>query len=223
MSLQDVIPKFTVSDGGTAAGSGLPGGGFVDLGGELAEELEAEDHPTEAKREDTLVDAVLREFQRGVREQIGDTDYETHYNLGVAYKDMELMDEAIEEFRLASRGMERALECADLLGQCYLVKGKPEEAIRYLRVGLEVPGHPREAYHGIRYTLSLAYDTQGEVESALEQLEVVQGEDPRFRDVATRVQLLRARLVKQPQPGQKAAPSPAPPPPAKSKKKISYI
>ncbi len=224
VSLQDVIPKFTVSDGGTAAGSGLPGGGFVDLGGELAEELEAEDHPTEAKREDTLVDAVLREFQRGVREQIGDTDYETHYNLGVAYKDMELMDEAIEEFRLASRGMERALECADLLGQCYLVKGKPEEAIRYLRVGLEVPGHPREAYHGIRYTLSLAYDTQGEVERALEQLEVVQGEDPRFRDVATRVQLLRARLVKQPQPGQKAAPSPAPPPPpAKSKKKISYI
>ncbi len=222
VSLQDVIPKFTVTEGGTAAGSGLPGGGFVDLGAELAEELEAEDHPAEPKREDTLVNGVLREFQRGVREQIGDGDHETHYNLGVAYKDMELLDEAIEEFRLASRGIARGLECADLLGQCYLAKGKPDEAVRCLRAGLEIPGHPREAYHGLRYTLALVHDTQGEVERALEQLEVVQGEDPRFRDVATRVPLLRARLVKRPQAGQEVAPPPAPPP-TKSKKRISFI
>ncbi|MBI4536987.1 MAG: tetratricopeptide repeat protein [candidate division NC10 bacterium] len=219
VSLQDVIPKFTVTDSRTSAGSGLPGGAFVDLGAELTEELAAEEQTTKAKREAGLVDGVLREFQRGVREQIGDADFETHYNLGVAYKDMELFDEAIEEFRLASRGVERAVECAELLGQCFLAKGQPEEAIRHLRAGLEVVGRPREAYHGLRYTLSLAYDTHGEVEQALEQLEVVQGEDPRFRDVAARAQLLRARLVKRPQ----ATPQATRAPGAKSKKKISFI
>lgn len=222
VSLQDVIPKFTVTDSRAAAGSGIPGGDFVNLGAELAEELETEDRTAGAKRDDALVEGVLREFQRGVREQIADTDFETHYNLGVAYKDMDLFDEAIEEFRLASRGGTRALECAELLGQCYLAKGQPEEAIRQLGAGLEVPGHPREAYHSLRYTLALAYDKQGEVERALEQLERVQGEDPRFRDVATRVQLLRARLVKRPQTGPEAAKPPAPPA-AKAKKKISFI
>lgn len=221
VSLQDVIPTFTIAEDLPTSGTGIPGS-FVDLGAELAEELEQEDRSEE--QESPLVEGLLREFKRGVREQVDDKDYETHYNLGVAYKDMELYDEAIEELRLASRGVQRALECAELLGRCFLAKGEVEEAVRHLRGGLEVGGHPREAYHGLRYTLAQAYETAGETERALEQLEVIQAEDPHFRDVTARLQGFQAGRLPRAEGAPPAPPAaPAPAPKGRGKKKISFI
>ena len=168
---------------------------------------------------------LVREFQKGVREQLDEKDYETHYNLGIAYKEMELYDEAIQEFRLAGRDPERALTCANLLGLCFLAKGEPETAIRELRAGLEIRGHPRTAYHGLRYDLGAAYETQGDLERALESFEVLQAEDARFRDVALRVRDLRDRLRQVRAASVPAAPVKTGPPPkrAREKQKIAFI
>jgi tetratricopeptide (TPR) repeat protein len=199
--------------------------GFVNLGAELKEELAAEERAASAGAGAPLVEDLLREFQKGVREHLDEKDFETHYNLGIAYKEMELHDEAIQEFRLAARDPARALACADLLGLCYLAKGDPAAAIREFRAGLEVRGHPRESYYGLRYDLGVAYETHGDLERALESFEGLQADDERFRDVSARVQDLRERL-RRPQVASVPASPVHPGEPAKrakDKKKISFI
>jgi tetratricopeptide (TPR) repeat protein len=211
-SLQELVPKFTVTDAPTE----LATEDFVNLGAELEEEMAVEDQLTTAQGSGPLMDGLLKEFQKGVREQLDEKDYETHYNLGIAYKEMELYDEAIEEFRLTAREPKRALESADLAALCHLAKGQPDQAIQDLQAGLLIGGHPPDAYHSLRYDLGTAYEKIGDLGRALEQFEILQSEGARFRDIQTRVQTLRGRVVKPPSP--KKADETAP-----RKKKISFI
>lgn len=208
----EASPQFTV----TSEPTGGLQGEFVDLGAELDQELDKGEDAHATPASGPVVDGLLRELQKGVREHLDEKDYETHYNLGIAYKEMELYDEAIQEFRLTAREPKRALECADLVGLCYLAKGQPEQAIQDLQSGLAVQGHPPDAYHAVRYDLGAAYEAAGDLPRALEQFEILHAEGARFLDVQTRIEALRARL-----PG---PPAPAPPDAKpRRKKKISFI
>ncbi len=211
-SLQEIVPKFTVTD----APTGLAEADFVNLGAELEEELAVEDQFATSRNGGALVDGLLKEFQKGVREQLDEKDYEMHYNLGIAYKEMELYDEAIEEFRLTAREPKRALECADLVGLCYLAKGQPEQAIQGMQAGLEIGGHPPGAYHSLRYDLGTAYEKLGDLGTALEQFEILQSEGAHFRDIQARIEALRGRVGKTPRPKKADETTPR-------KKKISFI
>ena len=223
LPLEPVTPKFSVMRGGGEAEAG----GFVNLGAELQEELAAEEQTatTAMGVEPPRVEDLLKEFQKGVREQLDEKDYETHYNLGIAYKEMDLHDEAIQEFRLAARDQNRTVACASLLGHCFLAKGDTEAAVREFQAGLEVKGHPRESYHSLRYDLGVAYEAQGDLARALESFEALEAENARFRDVSARVQALRGRVPPQPAPPKPAVSERASEPPrrAKEKKKISFI
>ena len=219
LPLDQVVPKFSVLDSERRPGDG----GFVNLGAELEEELAAEDGGTAGAPGGPLVEDLLKEFQKGVREHLDEKDFETHYNLGIAYKEMQLYDEAIEAFRLAGKDPGRTLTCANLMGLCFLAKGETEAAIRELRAGLDIRGHPREAYQALRFDLGAAYDTHGDLERALEVFESLMAENERFRDVRSRVKGLRERVQQQRAAGAVPVEAQAPPPPAKSKKKISFI
>ena len=213
-------PKFSVRQGRGEAGVD----GFVNLGAELEEELAAEDQGGAAGGGTPLVEDLLREFQKGVREQLDEKDFETHYNLGIAYREMELYDEAIQEFRLAARDPGRTLACAGLLGLCYVAKRDAGAAIREFRAGLDVRGHPSESYYGLRYDLGVAYETNGDLERALETFEALQADDERFRDVSVRVQELRERLKTSQVASLPASPVPTGKPAKPTKqKKISFI
>ena len=213
-------PKFSVIQGGGEAGAD----GYINLGAELQEELAAEEQEVSSEPGAPPVEDLLRQFQQGVREHLDEKDFETHYNLGIAYKEMELYDEAIQEFRLTARDPGRTLACADLLGLCYLAKNDPTEAIREFRIGLEVRGHPPESYYDIRYDLAVAHETSGDWERALELFEALQADDEQFRDVSARVKQLRERL---PRPQVTSAPSSPIPSAEPSKgargKRISFI
>jgi tetratricopeptide (TPR) repeat protein len=189
--------------------------GFVNLGAELNEEFLADEAGISLPGGGPLVDGLLAEGQEAVGEQLDEQDYETHYNLGIAYKEMELYDEAIQEFRLIAQEPKRALECADLVGLCFLAKGQPEQSIRDLEAGLEIEGHAPEAYHSLRYDLGTALEAVGDLPRALEQFERLESDSGRFRDVAARVQALRARIP--------PAQAPATQRQAARKKKISFI
>jgi tetratricopeptide (TPR) repeat protein len=210
-ALAQVAPAFTVMD---VPPEEAPAG-FVNLGAELNEEFLADEAGVSLPGDGPLVDELLAEGQKAVGEQLDEQDYETHYNLGIAYKEMELYDEAIQEFRLIAQEPKRALECADLVGLCFLAKGQPEQGIRDLEAGLAIEGHAPEAYHSLRYDLGTALEAVGDLPRALEQLERLKAESGRFRDVAARVQALRARIP--------PAQAPAAQRPAARKKKISFI
>ncbi|MFQ5988529.1 MAG: tetratricopeptide repeat protein [Candidatus Methylomirabilales bacterium] len=170
-----------------------PQEGFVDLAGELNAELTRDEAASTADIEPEVKD-LLHQFQEGVREQIEVTDYETHYHLAIAYKDLGLYDEAIDELRLASSDAAYRVRCASPLGLCYLAKEEPERAVEELHKGLDATQNGTEERWGLLYDLATAYEAVGDTQKALEALQTIHGESPKFRDIRARVRDLRGRL-----------------------------
>jgi len=137
---------------------------------------------------------IFREFQKGVDKQLGKEDYETRYNLGIAYKEMGLVDEAIAEFQLAAKDEARLLECASMLGMCFVEKGMPKLAVKWFEKGLSAPGRTDDEYKGIRYDLGDALEQSDAFDEGLAYFEEVYGQDASFRDVAERIERLREKI-----------------------------
>ena len=138
------------------------------------------------------LEEIFREFKKGVEQQLSAEDYETHYNLGIAYKEMGLVDEAIGEFQLASKDPERAVECCSMLGHCFLEKGMPQLAINWFRKGLETPAIGEFATAGMLYDLGRVYQDTGDMDSAYKSFQEVYGLNANYRDVVQRVRELDA-------------------------------
>jgi tetratricopeptide (TPR) repeat protein len=178
-------------------GVGGDGEGF-DLASELGDLFGAQpavaEEPASVGAGTDLGDAsladIFREFQKGVDKQLGKEDYETRYNLGIAYKEMGLVDEAIAEFQLAAKDEARLLECASMLGICFLEKGMPKLAVKWFEKGLQAPGRSDEEYQGLRYDLASALEQAGENGRALALFTELYGQDALFRDVADKVRQL---------------------------------
>jgi tetratricopeptide (TPR) repeat protein len=126
-------------------------------------------------------------------------DYETHYNMATAYKEMDLLDEAIREFQTAAGltgaadGTPRYLQCCNMLGHCFLQKGIPRAAALWFKKGLESPGRTPEEYTALQYELGSAYEQMGDLTRAVEVFTEVYGVDVSYRDIAAKLEDLQAR------------------------------
>lgn len=168
---------------------------FFDLAAELEKELAEDELVAEAtgvgKGGEVSIEELFREFQRGVAEQIQEQDYDTHFNLGLAYREMGLLDEAIGEFQLALRSTELFVESASMIGACYMEKGLPEQASEWYARGLTAPRLGPESVLGLRYELGRAQEAAGRTAEALGSFTEVLAVNPAFRDVVARVSRLR--------------------------------
>lgn len=133
------------------------------------------------------VDELFSAFREGVEKQVKGDDYDTHYNLGIAYKEMMLIDPAIEEFKIAMGDPERTLECCSMLSICEQARGDLDRAVDWLNQGIEAPGFPPEDSIGLRYDLAEILLQQGHQALALETFRKVYDLDPDYRDVAARL------------------------------------
>jgi len=167
--------------------------GFFDLAAELRDEMGSDiitPTASQSSFEDNNLDAIFQEFRRGVNEQLDSEDYETHYNLGIAYKEMGMIDEALTEFLEASNDKSRALECASMIGLCHLEKGEYKKAIEHFRKGLEIKGRDKEEYFGLKYDMATAYELSGDTASAFAAIDEIFRENQEFREVKKRHQRL---------------------------------
>jgi len=178
------------------------GDDFFDLAAELRDDMEVEiakpvgdSTEKESVFGDAGLDSAFQEFKKGIEEQIGSEDYETHYNLGIAYKEMGMLDDALAEFNEASRDPSRGLDCASMLGLCHIEKGEYATAIEHFKKGLRVAGRTREEYLGIKYDMATAFELKGDVASAQSLVSDVYNEDRSFRDVKKRLQRLNKKVV----------------------------
>ena len=146
---------------------------------------------------DNLVDLeeIIDEFKAGVSNSISGEDHESHYDLGMAYMEMGLYDEAIGEFQIASRGGPMELKCLEMIALCYLEKNEPASAARELDRALELPGHGPEETISIRYNLGVSNERLGNLDRALQHYEEVYLLNVDFLKVATKVRELKARLA----------------------------
>lgn len=172
------------------------GDDFFDLGAEIEQELSKEDvflNPEDFLMEpasEQSLEEIVEGFKKGVAEHLSPTDYDTHFNLGIAYREMGLLDEAIGEFQLASKSPGHLAQCSSMLGLSFLEKGLPELAVKWYRRGLEAPGLSEEEHCGFLYDLGSAYASMGDNETAYKTYVDLYGINSNYRDVVARLEEL---------------------------------
>lgn len=182
----------------TAREVGAPDEAPFDLAAELSEAFSEEPAAHEMKSAavtDDALAAVFREFKKGVSRTLSESDHETHYDLGIAYREMGLFEDAIGEFRVALESPKRRIDCLHMLGLCALDLKRPQDAVAHLEQALALPGVPELQQTAIRYDLGRAFESAGDVGRARAAYQAVAQVERDFQDVEERLARLAAGLA----------------------------
>lgn len=144
------------------------------------------------------VEEVFAKFKEGVAKQIGVDDAQSHYDLGVAYKEMALLDDAMREFETAARDTRRACVCHSMIGTIQLERGNINEAIEAFMRGLQAPDRTKEQEASLSYEVGAAYEAKRMNKQALDYFQRAARLVPAFRDVQERLRRLQ-RVEPKPQ------------------------
>jgi tetratricopeptide (TPR) repeat protein len=141
---------------------------------------------------------VFDEFRAELGEMgAEDEDLETHYNLGIAFREMGLLEEAISEFQKVAKASDRGrafrytMQCCTLLGLAFMEKGQPAIAAIWYERALQTPGNDPESVLALRYDLGVAQESAGEPVAALKSFSQVYAMNIDYRDVAERIAALQ--------------------------------
>ena len=147
----------------------------------------------------SVLSDILAELQEENEDVAGpEDDAETHYNLGIAFKEMGLLDEAIGELQKVCHAVDRGsnfsqpIQAYTWLAQCLVDKGVPEAAVRWYQQALLLPSLDDGSRCAIYYDLAQAYEASGDKQSALANFMEVYGSNIDFRDVASRIKALKS-------------------------------
>ena len=163
--------------------TGSADGEFFNLGDEeLPAEGLAEEPPTTVPHDKYSTDGLVTAFNKGLEQQVDEGDTETHYNLGIAYMEMGLMDEAINEFQAAAIDPRREVDCLTLQGVCYRDKGDMETAEQVFQTVIGMDGIAPEGVLSLKFELALLYEATGRKDEALQTYLDIQTVKPGFRD-----------------------------------------
>jgi tetratricopeptide (TPR) repeat protein len=199
--------------------------GTFDLARELADELEGFDEPAPEAAEGAYpVANVLDAYRGGIQTHVAVEDGATHFDLGIAYKEMGLLDDAIHEFEVAreSQPPKPAVDCFTMIGLCRFEKEDLPGAVEAFRRALAAGDAQPEAARALHYELGRAHEALGDAEGALWYFQKVVRADPRFRDARARVEALGSGPGRPPagDPDAAAADAGAPRKPAK---RVGYV
>jgi len=136
---------------------------------------------------------ILQEFRDGIEKSISIDDADSHFDLGIAFREMGLLDDAIAEFQTAARSRLKRVESIEALGGCFLDKGQPVIARTILQRALEDSAATLadDTLRGVLYLLGRASEEVGARDDGLRYYQRVYAVDIRFRDVAVRIQNLQ--------------------------------
>lgn len=137
---------------------------------------------------------IFDAFKKGVKEQLGDDDADAHYDLGIAYMEMGLFDDAVSEFEIARSSPAKAAEAYYMAAVALTRKGEPQAAIEYYREGLKTPDLAQGMKLNLNYELAMALDEVGDMRSALQHFKAVLEIDRNYREVAKCLKAIREKL-----------------------------
>jgi tetratricopeptide (TPR) repeat protein len=198
----ETVATFETATTDDGAGGG---GGVANDYAPEATRAAANNSPPRAAGIDPGLAAIFDEFREAVEdegEEDAGGDFDTHYQMGLAYREMGLHDKAVEEFQAAvaqaapGDGSPRFLQSCNMLGHCFMEKDMPRPAAMWFKRGLEAPGHTEDEYQAMRYDLGTAYERMGETGRAIEVLSEVYAIDVSYRGVAERLRELQKKEVR---------------------------
>ncbi len=151
--------------------------------------IDAQEMPEPSLDNDVL--EIFHEFKKGLEKELGDEDSETHYNLGIAYKEMGLVDDAIKEFQTSRNDPKRFIQSSTMLGVCYMERGLFTLAIDVLNKAVGEMKEKDESYWALTYELAEAYEKNNDLKEALDLYTGVYGWSAKFRNVSDKMGQLR--------------------------------
>jgi tetratricopeptide (TPR) repeat protein len=140
---------------------------------------------------------LIEEVNALTDQEIAREEFENHFSLGIAYREMELVEEAIKEFQSAFKVLNPAklpkevIQCCGMLSTCFLEKGMPRSAIRWCQAGLGISGISAHEDLALHYDMGVAHSILGDSSRALECFDHIYGVDASYRDVAQKIDSLR--------------------------------
>jgi tetratricopeptide (TPR) repeat protein len=136
--------------------------------------------------------ALFRDFKRGVDQALGESDGEARYDLGIAYREMGLFEDALGEFGAALAAPARHLDALHMLALCSLDLGRGQDAVTQLGRALALPDVPTPQQAALRFDLGRAHESLGEPGTALEAYRSAGRLDPELPGLAARIADLEA-------------------------------
>jgi tetratricopeptide (TPR) repeat protein len=137
--------------------------------------------------------SLINEFQRGVDTQLSG-DAQGHYDLAMSYREMGLLEQAVESFRVAARDPALGLRAMEMIGRCYTDQGRFDEAIEEFERALNDESLDPEARLGLQYEIGAAHQAAGRVNEALAAFESVHAQQPDFPNVDSKIRALRKSM-----------------------------
>jgi tetratricopeptide (TPR) repeat protein len=157
---------------------------------DLPPESMAASEVTSSMVSDVDVDQVFAKFKAGVRAQVAEADSATHYDLGVAYKEMGLIREAVTEFENAARDPHRECMCYAMIGLIYLERNELDRSAESYVRALSAQSKTVEQEMNLYYDLGTVYEMKGDAKDALYYFQKIARRDPGYRDVTDRIAAL---------------------------------
>jgi len=180
-----------------------------DLAAELADVFE-DDDDSEADPDPSLsqsgrstveegFESIFADFKKGVSATIDEGDYDTRFDLGIAYREMGLWDDAISEFQICLASEGRRCESLHMMGLCTMEVGRVADAVSHLEQALAMPEASDQARAGLYFDLGRAQAMAGDLDRARNAFEQVQALEPDFPGVAEQLAGIESGKIVQPE------------------------
>ncbi|HMD32460.1 MAG TPA: tetratricopeptide repeat protein [Candidatus Acidoferrales bacterium] len=160
---------------------------------ELQQPVSEEDVMASKGKSHNELKEVFDEFRAELGELEEDEDVETHYNLGIAYREMDLVEEAISEFQKVAKMVQNgkpfrySMQCYTLLGLCFMGRSEGKIAAMWYKKALAMPNLDHESILALLYDLGVAQESGGDAAAALDSFKQVYAMNIDYRDVAGRI------------------------------------
>jgi len=175
---------------------------YYDLKEKIDKELEVlqETYRQQLKGNTTVVEKeladILSEFKKDVEAKIGREDYESHFNLGIAYLEQGLIDEAVQEFQLVSQDEERAVDSYSAISACFRRRREFRQAIEWIEKALKHSEKESDQSFRLKYEMASVYEEMKEWKKALKLFNEIKEWDPEYLDVTDKIEELEKKSHK---------------------------
>ncbi len=144
------------------------------------------------------VEEVLSQFKKGIAETVPEDDAATHYDLGIAYREMGLLDDAVGEFEVAARAASKTADAQYLIGLVRLDQGRVDDALSAFATAVSAPQASQAQQAAAEYQRGVVLCERGDEQqgfAALTRSKTLGGSAP---DLDRRLQALEKKNLDDP-------------------------